>query len=58
MMRPLRRWMENWWGGGEVDGLEGRVESQRRDWSQEVRRGSWEGERGGSGSVRVDIVFG
>jgi hypothetical protein len=50
--------MENWGVGWDFDG-EGRrrSESQRRDWSQVERRGSWEGERVGRGSVRVEMVF-
>ncbi len=52
--------MENLRGGWGWDfDVEGRrsSESQRSDWSQAERRGSWEGDRVGRGSVRVDMVF-
>lgn len=44
------------WGGVEDEGA-GRVDSQRRERSQESRRGSWDGERVGRGMVIVEMVF-
>lgn len=48
--------MENGAGWG-WEGGSGRVESQRRDRSQDSRDGSCEGGRAGMGKVRVEMVL-
>jgi len=69
-MRPLVRWMVKVGarergeecvcgvGVGVVEVGGGRVFSQRRRRSQDSRAGSWEGERGGRGRERVEMLYG